>query len=65
MNEYISKGKNIGIQLAIENDLQSVNDQYKKIDFVSNTLGNKFITILSYIYNFVGIDRILLSYIRR
>ena len=49
----------MGIQLATENELQWVNEQYEKIDFVPSTLDNEIIAILTYKDSFAGVGRIV------
>ena len=49
----------MGIQLVTENELQWVNEQYEKIDFVPSKLENETIAIVTYQDHFAGVGRIV------
>lgn len=49
----------MAIQLATASDLEWVNIQYQKIDFVPSSLGNEIIAIVTYKDEFAGVGRIV------
>lgn len=49
----------MAIQLATASDLEWVNTQYQKIDFVPSSLGNEIIAIVTYKDEFAGVGRIV------
>lgn len=49
----------MGIRLATKNEIQWVNEQYKKVDFVPSNLENETVAIVTYKDEFAGVGRIV------
>ncbi|MGE6256923.1 GNAT family N-acetyltransferase [Heyndrickxia sporothermodurans] len=49
----------MGIKLATKKELQWVNEQYQKIDFVPSKLENETIAIVTYKDNYAGVGRLV------
>ena len=49
----------MGIQVVTEKELDWVNEQYQKIDFVASTLENEIIAIVTYQDRFAGVGRLV------